>query len=117
MRGRVAAGLFVLSAAAVALVGLRRSGSRTELPVAQPIVVVADRSTEVLDTLRRGETLSELLARQGVVDLDIASLDLTALDPRRLRAGLVFSFRRPAAESLPDWISAPAVPLGLPRSA
>ena len=110
MRGRVAAGLFVLSAAAVALVGLRRSGSRAELPVAQPIVVVADRSTEVLDTLRRGETLSELLARQGVVDLDIASLDLTALDPRRLRAGLVFSFRRPAAESLPDRISVRASP-------
>jgi len=87
MRGRMAAGLFVLSAAAVALVGLRRSGSRVELPVAQPIIVVGDNSTEVLDTLRRGETLSELLARQGVVDLDIASLDVTALDPRRLRSG------------------------------
>jgi murein DD-endopeptidase MepM/ murein hydrolase activator NlpD len=99
-----------MSAAAVALVGIRRPGAGAELPVAQPIVVVGDNSTEVLDTLRRGETLSELLARQGVVDLDITRLDAAALDPRRLRAGLVFSFRRPAAESLPDRISVRASP-------
>ena len=110
MRGRVAAGLLVMSAAAVALVGIRRPGAGAELPVAQPIVVMGDVSTVVLDTLRRGETLSELLARQGVVDLDISRLDGAALDPRRLRAGLVFSFRRPAAESLPDRISVRASP-------
>jgi murein DD-endopeptidase MepM/ murein hydrolase activator NlpD len=110
MRGRLAAGLFVVSAAAVALVGVRRPSAGAELPVAQPIIVVGDRSTEVLDTLRRGETLSELLARQGVLDLDIANLGVTALDPRRLRAGLVFSFRRPAAESLPDRISVRSSP-------
>jgi murein DD-endopeptidase MepM/ murein hydrolase activator NlpD len=110
MGGRVAAGLFVMSAAAVALVGVRRPWVEAELPVAQPIVVVGDASTEVLDTLRRGETLSELLARQGVVDFDIARLEVAALDPRRLRAGLVFSFRRPAAESLPDRISVRASP-------
>jgi murein DD-endopeptidase MepM/ murein hydrolase activator NlpD len=110
MRGRVAGGLFVMSASAVALVGVRRPWSEAELPVAPPIVVVADQSTTVVDTLRRGETLSELLARQGVLDLDIYSLDLAALDPRRLRAGLVFSFRRPAAESLPDRISVRASP-------
>ncbi|HEY7615152.1 MAG TPA: M23 family metallopeptidase [Gemmatimonadales bacterium] len=111
MRGRLAGGLFVVSAAAVALVGVRRPWSEpAELPVAQPIVVAPDPSTTVLDTLRRGETLSELLARQGVLDLDIYSLDIAALDPRRLRAGLVFSFRRPAAESLPDRISVRASP-------
>jgi murein DD-endopeptidase MepM/ murein hydrolase activator NlpD len=110
MRGRLAGGLFVMSAAAVALVGVRRPWSEAELPVAQPIVVVGDHSTEVLDTLRRGETLSELLARQGVLDLDLSRLDIAALDPRRLRAGLVFSFRRPAAESLPDRISVRASP-------
>jgi murein DD-endopeptidase MepM/ murein hydrolase activator NlpD len=110
MRGRLAGGVFVLSAAAVALVGVRRPGIEAELPVAKPIVVVGDRSTEVLDTLRRGETLSELLARQGVLDLDITGLDVAALDPRRLRAGLVFSFRRPAADSLPDRISVRASP-------
>ena len=99
-----------MSAAAVALVGVRRPWSPAELPVAEPIVVVGDFSTEVLDTLRRGETLSELLARQGVLDLDLSRLGVAALDPRRLRAGLVFSFRRPAAESLPDRISVRANP-------
>ena len=46
---------------------------------------------------------------QGVLDLDVSRLDVAALDPR-LRAGLVFSFRRPAAESLPDRISVRASP-------
>jgi murein DD-endopeptidase MepM/ murein hydrolase activator NlpD len=110
MRGRLAGGLFVMSAAALALVGVRRPWARAELPIAPPIVVVGDKSTTVLDTLRRGETLSELLARQGVLDLDITRVDLAALDPRRLRAGLVFSFRRPAAESLPDRISVRSSP-------
>jgi murein DD-endopeptidase MepM/ murein hydrolase activator NlpD len=110
MRGRVAGGLFVMSATAVALVGVRRPWTAAELPVAAPIVVMADDATEILDTLRRGETLSELLARQGVLDLDITRLGLAALDPRRLRAGLVFSFRRPAADSLPDRISVRASP-------
>jgi murein DD-endopeptidase MepM/ murein hydrolase activator NlpD len=110
MRGRLAGGLFVMSAAAVALVGVRKPWERTELPVAQPIEVVGDLSTEVLDTLRRGETLSELLARQGILDLDLGRLQVPTLDPRRLRAGLVFSFRRPAADSLPDRISVRASP-------
>jgi murein DD-endopeptidase MepM/ murein hydrolase activator NlpD len=110
MRWKVAGGVFVMSAAAVAMVGVRRPWVGAELPVAQPIIVVGDNSTEVLDTLRRGETLSELLARQGVLDLDIAGLEVAAMDPRRLRAGLVFSFRRPAAESLPDRISVRASP-------
>ena len=73
--------------------------------------MVADLSTEVLDTLRRGETLSELLARQGILDLDLSRLDPTvAFDPRRLRAGMVFSFRRPMADSLPDRITVRATP-------
>jgi murein DD-endopeptidase MepM/ murein hydrolase activator NlpD len=110
MRGRLAGGLFVMSTAAVVLTGIRWPWAPVELPVAKPIVVVGDLSTEVLDTLRRGETLSELLSRQGVLDLDLTRLDITTLDPRRLRAGLVFSFRRPAADSLPDRISVRATP-------
>jgi murein DD-endopeptidase MepM/ murein hydrolase activator NlpD len=110
MRGRLGGGLFVMAAAAVALVGVRQPRSEAALPVAEPIVVVGDFSTVVLDTLRRGETLSELLARQGVLDLDLSRLNVAALDPRRLRAGLVFSFRRPAAESLPDRISVRSSP-------
>ena len=110
MRWPVAGGLFVVSAAAVAMVGVRRPSLGAELLIARPIVVVGDMSTEVLDTLRRGETLSELLTRQGVLDFDVSRLDVASLDPRRLRAGLVFSFRRPAADSLPDRISVRASP-------
>jgi murein DD-endopeptidase MepM/ murein hydrolase activator NlpD len=61
---------------------------------------MADPSTTILDTLRRGETLSDLLTRQGILDLDLTRLDpAIAFDPRRLRPGLVFSFRRPAPDS------------------
>jgi murein DD-endopeptidase MepM/ murein hydrolase activator NlpD len=111
MRGlRLAGGLFAMTAAVVAL-GLRRPWQPTALPVAAPIEVMADLSSEVLDTLRRGETLSELLARQGILDLDLSRIDPTiALDPRRLRSGLVFSFRRPAADSLPTRITVRATP-------
>ncbi|CAN5725215.1 hypothetical protein BH24GEM1_BH24GEM1_26230 [soil metagenome] len=94
-----------------AALGVRRPWQQVELQVAAPIEVMADLSTEVLDTLRRGETLSELLARQGIRDLDLARLDpAIALDPRRLRSGLVFAFRRPARDSLPTRITVRATP-------
>jgi murein DD-endopeptidase MepM/ murein hydrolase activator NlpD len=111
MRGlRLAGGLFVMASAAVAL-GVRPPWRQVELPVAEVIEVVADMSTEVFDTLRSGETLSELLARQGILDLDLTRLDpAIALDPRRLRSGLVFSFRRPAPDSSPTRISVRATP-------
>jgi murein DD-endopeptidase MepM/ murein hydrolase activator NlpD len=111
MRGlRLAGGLFAMTAAVAAL-GVRRPWRPAELPVAEPIEVMADLSIEVLDTLRRGETLSELLARQGILDLDLNRLDpALTLDPRRLRSGLVFSFRRPAADSLPTRITVRATP-------
>ncbi|MBA3894625.1 MAG: M23 family metallopeptidase [Gemmatimonadales bacterium] len=106
---RLAGGLFVMATAAA--LGVRRPWQQVELPVAAPIEVMADLSTEVLDTLRRGETLSELLARQGIRDLDLARLDpAIALDPRRLRSGLVFAFRRPARDSLPTRITVRATP-------
>jgi murein DD-endopeptidase MepM/ murein hydrolase activator NlpD len=110
MRGlRLAGGLFVMASAAA--LGVRWPWREVELPVAKTIEVVADMSTEVLDTLRNGETLSELLARQGILDLDLARLDpAIALDPRRLRAGLVFVFRRPARDSLPTRITVRATP-------
>jgi murein DD-endopeptidase MepM/ murein hydrolase activator NlpD len=107
---RLAGGLVALIGAVIA-VGVWRPWRPVVLPVAQPIEVMADLSTEILDTLRRGETLSELLARQGILDLDITSLNPTvALDPRRLRSGMVFSFRRPAADSIPNRITVRASP-------
>ncbi len=111
MRGlRLAGGLVLLASAAVVL-GVRRPWQSAPLQVAEPIEVVADLSTEILDTLRRGETVSELLARQGVLDLDLGRLNPgVLLDPRRLRSGLVFSFRRPASDSLPNRITVRATP-------
>jgi murein DD-endopeptidase MepM/ murein hydrolase activator NlpD len=111
-RGRfLGAGTVLLGAAGFALSGhwpWRRLPAR---PVAPPVVVVPDRSVEIADTLRRGETLSELLARQGVADLDLARVESHgSLDPRRLRPGLVFRFRRPAPDSGPTRISVRSTP-------
>jgi murein DD-endopeptidase MepM/ murein hydrolase activator NlpD len=100
----------VLGASALAITG-RWPWHRIEVHQAPPIVVTAAPFVEVLDTLRRGETLSELLARQGAADLDLSGLDVrTSLDPRRLRAGLVFRFRRTAPDSLPTRVSVRATP-------
>jgi murein DD-endopeptidase MepM/ murein hydrolase activator NlpD len=111
-RGRLlGTGAVLLGAAGFALSGhwpWRRLRPRT---VAPAIVVVPDRSVEIADTLRRGETLSELLARQGVADLDLARVESHgSLDPRRLRAGLVFRFHRPASDSGPTRISVRSTP-------
>jgi murein DD-endopeptidase MepM/ murein hydrolase activator NlpD len=75
------------------------------LPVAtRPVVTVPVKET--LDTLDRGETVSDLLARNGVANLDLSRLDSSVpFDPRRLRPGLVFSFRRPDTASAPTAIS------------
>jgi murein DD-endopeptidase MepM/ murein hydrolase activator NlpD len=63
-------------------------------------------ASETFDTLRRGETLSELFGRHGVQDLDVAALGpAVSLNPRRLRSGLVFRFRRSGADSVPTHIS------------
>ena len=78
--------------------------------VAIPIVV-SDSFTETLDTLHPGEALSDLLGRQGVRSIALARvLSALSLDPRRLRAGLVFSFQRSAADSTPHRIGVRAGP-------
>ena len=62
--------------------------------------------TETLDTLRRGETLSDLFARHGVERSRPHRLARgLPLDPRRLRPGLVFSFRTTARDTAPTRIS------------
>ena len=67
-----------------------------------PIPTVQELFSERIDTLRRGETVSELFTRQG---LPVPTLDRNSsnglFDPRRLRPGLVFSFLRPSSDSLP----------------
>jgi murein DD-endopeptidase MepM/ murein hydrolase activator NlpD len=72
--------------------------------VARPAPV--EPAGETLDTLRHGETISHLFARHGVMDLDLSGLDpALALDPRRLRSGLVFSFRQSDPDSVPTHIA------------
>lgn len=113
---RLGIALAVFAAAAVFAAMGRWPWSRLDVVVARPIEVtpaapVEKKWTETADTLRRGETISLLMARQGVVDLDFTGLDPSfSLDPRRLRSGLVFNFRRPAPDSLPTHISVRTAP-------
>jgi murein DD-endopeptidase MepM/ murein hydrolase activator NlpD len=112
-RGRLlGAGAVLLGAAGFALSGhwpWRRLAP--PVPAPQPVVAALDRSVEIADTLRSGETLSELLARQGVADLDLRRVESRgSLDPRRLRSGLIFRFRRPAPDSQPTRISVRTTP-------
>ena len=77
-----------------------------EAPV-QPEAPVppAETFTETIDTLQRGETLSDLFAQHNVAGIDFHDLDpALALNPRRLRPGLVFSFRKTAGDSAPTHI-------------
>jgi murein DD-endopeptidase MepM/ murein hydrolase activator NlpD len=74
-----------------------RLGGPTAAPAVAPPVPV--RFTETHDTLRRGETLSDLFSRHNV-NIDFQRLDPSLLlNPRRVRAGLVFSFRRLLGDS------------------
>lgn len=62
------------------------------------------RFTETQDTLRRGETLSDLFGRHNVT-IDFHRLGPSLLDPRRARAGLIFSFRQPLGDSAPNHVA------------
>jgi murein DD-endopeptidase MepM/ murein hydrolase activator NlpD len=61
--------------------------------------------TDTFDTLDRGETLSDLLARHKVFGIDFHRLDpALALNPRRVRPGLVFTFRQVMGDSTPSHV-------------
>ncbi len=61
---------------------------------------------ETSDTLRGGETLGDLFERQGLAAMELVRLfEDAGLDPRRLRAGLVIQFARPAGEDTPSQVS------------
>ena len=83
---------------------LRNEYPYPRLQVATPIVV-SRAFTESSDTLRNGETLSDLFARNRINDLAVSALtENGSLDPRRLRPGLVFDFRQDMADSSPSRI-------------
>ena len=83
----------ILLAASV-VVGLRANSRR--LPVAPALIVESAPYSIEADTLRAGETVSQLFARQGVNDVDWSALARAVrnFDPSRLRSGTVFNFTR-----------------------
>lgn len=91
--------------AAAAFFALEGRWPWPRLQVASPIVV-SSAFTEQADTLRPGETLQQLFLRQGLLSFDISRLfGEGGLDPRRLRAGLVFNFRRAVGDSEPSEVA------------
>jgi murein DD-endopeptidase MepM/ murein hydrolase activator NlpD len=79
-----------------------RLGTTTVAPAA---VVPSVRFTQIVDTLHRGETLSDLFARHKIAGIDFHRLDPSlSFDPRRLRPGLVFSFLHPDGDTSPSRI-------------
>ncbi len=70
-----------------------------------PVTPLAPLRVVRADTLRPGETLSDLLQRQGLIPGDLIGIFQRAgLDPRRLRAGLVLKFSRPVEHPVPNQI-------------
>lgn len=64
--------------------------------------LLAELFRERVDTLREGETVTQLFARQGLADFALSpSSPRELFDPNRLRSGLVFSFQTPMASSAP----------------
>jgi len=74
----------------------------------RPAPVVGATVGEILtirtaDTLRRGETLSQLFVRQGLPGFSLSPASaLHLFDPRRLRPGLVFTFERQGDDPVPS---------------
>jgi murein DD-endopeptidase MepM/ murein hydrolase activator NlpD len=108
VRGASVAALILGGAAYLGLTGtwpwhrLSPPPPATPASVAPPAVVF----TETRDTLDRGETLSDLLARHNVFGIDFHRLDPTlALNPRRVRPGLVFTFRQAIGDSAPSHVA------------
>ncbi len=105
MRRRLSTLLAAGTVAAGAAFALRGEWPWPQLHVAPPIVV-SEAWAEEADTLLAGETVGELLRSRGVVGLDLGGLGARiGLDPRRVRAGLVFNFRRSLADSVPESIT------------
>jgi murein DD-endopeptidase MepM/ murein hydrolase activator NlpD len=114
MRLRVIVSVLVMGGAAVSAftgrwpwprVVVRGSAPARLAAVATP-VSFRPSMVESFDTLRRGEVVGALLQRQGIVDLDVSPV----LDPRRLRAGLVFAFHRLHQDSVPSRVRIRSAP-------
>ncbi len=77
----------------------------------EPPPRVTELLTERIDTLQTGESVSQLFARQGLPQFQLAPSSARGLfEPRRLRAGLVFSFQWRSGDSLPSRVAFRAGP-------
>ncbi|HEX3928252.1 MAG TPA: hypothetical protein VHW65_09645, partial [Gemmatimonadales bacterium] len=76
----------------------------SDVPTSAPILVSSSFRL-VRDTLQQGETVGELLRREGVTGLDLASIARTLrFDPRLFKAGLVFSVRHDPGTNAPTHV-------------
>lgn len=94
----------LLAAAVLVAVATGLSGrwSWRHLPAAAAIVVTSPYIVTA-DTLKPGETLSGLLARNGIYGLPYQQVSRELdLDLRKVRSGTAFTFRRTPAESVPS---------------
>jgi YD repeat-containing protein len=98
----VVAGTLVLGALAWA----SREAWSGRQPMTAPRIVIDHAYVEFSDTLARRETLSDVLARGGIVSRSYTGfVAATTLPVRRLRPGLVFQFRRLATDSVADRVT------------
>ena len=95
--------ILAVGLAVAALWTARRLLAGERVPVAAPFLVTAA-YVDQADTLRRNETLSDLLARHNIAGQELYDLLSAAeqIDPRRVRAGQVFEFRYVLHELVPD---------------
>ena len=100
----VVAGLALVGAT---LAAAWRTGHGPGLRTAPPVIVSEAPVTTIDDTLRAGETVSQLFARRGVTDVDFSALKAAVrnFDPSRLRSGTVFSFSSRDGEPMPNVIA------------
>ena len=83
-----------------------RAWSIERIPVAQPILVT-EAYRDRPDTLHLDETLSHLFARHGSAGQELIDVLAVAdgINPRRVRAGQVFTFRYNTAEDHPSQVT------------
>ena len=92
--GSLAAACALLGGASVALA--RSNGYLGGLKTAPAVVVAGSPVVTITDTLRRGETVSQLFERHAVTDVDWAAIARAVqnFQPRQLKAGLAFLFKQ-----------------------
>jgi murein DD-endopeptidase MepM/ murein hydrolase activator NlpD len=104
-RGRILG--LMLAVAALGLVAMALRGTFPRSPSADVLLADSLRAVEARtrrDTLHSGETLDELLRRGGLDGPSVRQVltAATMIDPRRVQAGLVVAFVRPADSLPPD---------------